>query len=78
MKPEEISLFYAKSRFLNEWVLLIAKCSFDCQAVLRTAGMGDLNDHPLPKDGFDDKWRWAEFHGTWQGKDSFTGRWKGW
>lgn len=76
MKPEPIFLCYAKT-ICNDFSCVVAKCSHACQAVLRTAGWEYLEFHPVPKDGFDPKWKWAEFTGEWRGGHDFVGTWKG-
>lgn len=76
MTPEPIFLCYAKT-ICNEFSCISAKCSFACQAVLRTAGWEYLDLHPVPKEGLDPAWKWAEFTGTWHGGTEFKGTWKG-
>lgn len=59
---EHVSLYYAKA-FDGDWYLLRALASARCQDNLRTTGMAFLEEHPLPRDGFDDNWQYAFFVG---------------
>ena len=78
MTPQPIHLIYART-ITGEFALLATtKASYDCLTVLRTAGWEWLEHHPVPKEGFNAKWKWAEFVGSWTGEKDFTGEWRGW